>query len=175
MNRLIDDKEATVARLYELYGRSAFSEARFDRCIEELYAPISNLEDKQSYQAEILRNRMRTPDGTMLESKHRHDYVTHMDANGKAYMLDGGLDYVRCSAYGDEEMFTLMSDDSHEVIREVVTWGTYGREGDQLITHVLIADMDTEHLQACLDTQKATMRPALYKVMQDELEYRNES
>jgi hypothetical protein len=125
--------------------------------------------------AVILRNRMRTPDGTMLESKHRHDYVTHMDANGKEYMLDGGLDYVRCSAHGDEEMFTLMSDDSHEVIREVVTWGTYGREGDQPITHVKIADMDDDHLQACIDGTKGYPRPAIRKVMQDELEYRNEN
>ena len=125
--------------------------------------------------AEILINKMRTPDGTMLESKHRHDYVTHMDANGKEYMLDGGLDYVRCSAHGDEEMFTLMSDDSHEVIREVVTWGTYGREGDQLITHVKIADMDDDHLQACIDGTRGYPRPAMYKVMQDELEYRNEN
>ena len=125
--------------------------------------------------AEILCNIMRTPDGTILESKHRHDYVTHMDANGKEYMLDGGLDYVRCSAHGDEEMFTLMSDDSHEVIREVVTWGTYGREGDQLITHVKIADMDDDHLQACIDGTRGYPRPAMYKVMQDELEYRNEN
>ena len=50
MNRLIDDKEATVARLYELYGRNAFGETRFDQCIEELYAPISNLEDKKKYE-----------------------------------------------------------------------------------------------------------------------------
>ena len=50
----------------------------------------------------ILSNRMRTPDGTILESKHRHDYVTHLDANGREYMLDGGLDYVRGSANGDE-------------------------------------------------------------------------
>jgi hypothetical protein len=60
----------------------------------------------------ILRNRMRTPDGTILESKHRHDYVTHLDANGNEYMLDGGLSYVRSSANGDEEMLTVFDDDS---------------------------------------------------------------
>ena len=121
---------------------------------------------------EILSNKMRTPDGTVLHSVHRHNYVTHTDANGKEYMLDGGWDYVRRSVNGDEKLLTVWSDDSHEVIREVVTWGTYGREGDQLITHVKIADMYDDHLQACLDTQEATMRLALYKVMQDELEYR---
>ena len=131
--------------------------------------------NKQSYQAEILRNMMRTPDGTVLHSVHRHDYREHQDANGKVYMLDGGLDYVRCSAHGDEKMFTVMSDDDHGLIRVVVTWGTYGREGDQLITHVLIADMETEHLQACIDGMRGYPRPAMYKVMQDELEYRNES
>lgn len=65
----------------------------------------------------ILSNRMKTPDETILESINRHDYVTHIDANGKEYMLDGGCDYVRCSANGDEEMLTVTSDDSHEVIR----------------------------------------------------------
>jgi hypothetical protein len=69
---------------------------------------------------------MRTPDGTILESKHRHDYVTHLDANGKEYMLDGGLDYVRSSANGDEEFLTICNDDPHEVLRVLVKWGTYG-------------------------------------------------
>ena len=121
----------------------------------------------------ILSNKMRTPDGTMLESEHRHDYVTHLDANGNKYMLDGGLDYVRCSANGDEEMLTVYDDDPHEDIRGVVKWGTYGKNGDETLVHVRIADMSTQHLQACLDTVK-TMRPALRYVMQKELEYRDE-
>ncbi|MDB4261700.1 hypothetical protein N9895_02140 [Gammaproteobacteria bacterium] len=125
--------------------------------------------------SDILSNRMRTPDGTILESKHRHDYVTHTDANGKEYMLDGGLDYVRSSANGDEYLLTMYTDFPHAVSRLHVKWGTYGKNGDETMVHVKIADMSTEHLQACLDTQKSTMSPTLYKVMQDELEYRDES
>ena len=121
----------------------------------------------------ILSNRMRTPDGTILESRHRHDYVTHLDANGKEYMLDGGLDYVRRSISGGEQLLTVYHDDPHEVIRDVVKWGTYGKSGDEPLKYVTIADMDPYHLRACLDTQQKTMRPELVKVMQDEVEYRN--
>ena len=121
----------------------------------------------------ILSNRMRTPDGTILESLHRHHYVTHLDANGKEYMLDGGLDYVRSSANGDEEFLTVEYDDPHEVIRLLVKWGTYGKNGDEPLKYVAIADLDPYHLRAILDTQQKTMRPELVKVMQDEVEYRN--
>ena len=120
----------------------------------------------------ILSSRMRTPDGTILESKHRHDYVTHTDANGKEYMLDGGRDYVRCSANGDEELLTVTSDDSHSLIREVVNWGTYGKDGDEPLRYVTIAGLNPYHLRAILDTHQKRMSPALYKVMQDEVEYR---
>lgn len=134
-----------------------------------------NIKDKivVRVRPQILSNRMLTPDGTILESLHRHDYVTHLDANGKEYMLDGGLDYVRSSANGDEQYLTVYHDDPHEDIRGVVKWGTYGKNGDETLVHVTIADMSTQHLQACLDTVK-TMRPSIYKVMQDEVEYRDE-
>ena len=121
----------------------------------------------------ILSNRMRTPDGTILESLNRHHYVTHLDANGKEYMLDGGLDYVRRSINGGEQLLTVYSDDPHEMIRDVVKWGTYGKNGDEPLKYVAIADLDPYHLRAILDTQQKTMRPALYNVMLDELGYRN--
>jgi len=123
----------------------------------------------------ILSNRMKTPDETILESINRHDYVTHTDANGKEYMLDGGCDYVRCSANGDEEMLTVTSDDSHGLIREVVKWGTYGIRGNEPLRYVTIAGLNPYHLRAILDTQQKWMRPALYKVMQNEVKYRDES
>jgi hypothetical protein len=149
---------------------------------KELNEKIDELFDEKEEKEEvwvrakhqILSNRMRTPDGTMLESRHRHDYVTHLDANGKEYMLDGGLDYLRSSANGDEKFLTVYQDDPHEVIRLLVKWGTFGKNGDEPYKQIKIADMSTEHLQACLETQKATMYPAMYSVMQDELEYRDE-
>ena len=130
---------------------------------------------KKKEKPEILNSRMRTPDGTILESYYRHDYVTHTDANGKEYMLDGGCEYVRSSANGDEELLTIYTDFPHAVSRLHAKWGTYGKDGDETLVSVTIADMSSEHLQACLDTQQRTMRPALYKLMQDELEYRNEN
>ena len=121
----------------------------------------------------ILNSRMRTPDGTILESRYRHDYVTHLDKNGKEYMLDGGLDYVRSSANGDEWLLTIYTDYPHELIRLHAKWGTFGKNGDEPLKYVAIADMDPYHLRACLDTQQKTMRPEMYKVMQDEVEYRD--
>ena len=70
---------------------------------------------------QLIYNAIRTPDGTELVSHSVHDYKTHLDANGKEYMIDGGRSYVRSSANGDEEYLTLYVDDSHEKIRKVFT------------------------------------------------------
>ena len=112
---------------------------------EDNYDAIFGKKKEKKEKLAILNSRMRTPDGTILESKHRHDYVTHTDANGKEYMLDGGLDYVRCSANGDEHLLTIYTDYPHEVIRLHAKWGTYGKQGDQPLKYVAIADMETEH------------------------------
>jgi len=122
----------------------------------------------------MIRNAMRTPDGTILQSRHRHDYVTHTDANDKFYMLDGGLSYVRCSANGDEEMLVVTLAEPHEEVREACDWGTYGINGDQPLSYITLCDMTTDHIEAVLKNV-SSINPAIKTAMQNELEYRNDN
>tara|TARA_R110000823_G_scaffold151552_1_gene282462 strand:- start:190 stop:675 length:486 start_codon:yes stop_codon:yes gene_type:complete len=121
---------------------------------------------------QIIYNALRTPDGTILCSKHRHDYNTHIDANGKEYMVDGGLDYARRSANGDEECLTLYDDAPHSIQRETLKWGTYGINGDQPLKYVPISEMDTAHLEAVVKTPG--IRRAIRNCMIKELECRQD-
>ena len=123
----------------------------------------------------LLRNAIQTSDGTILESRTRHDCKEYTDATGTLYIVDGGLDYLRRTVHAKSEVedLSLTDADPHSVVREKVTWGTYGKSGDQPLSYKAIADMETEHLQAVLDTQK-NMYPQIRDLMKTELEYRNE-
>ena len=118
-------------------------------------------------------NRIRTPDGTILESMNRHDYVTYIDANGKEYMVDGGLDYLRRNIHDDApyEELSLVSTDDHSVIREVFKWGTYGIDGKQKLKYVILKDMSWDHIEAILETQ-VHVREHIRQLFVNELEYR---
>jgi hypothetical protein len=121
--------------------------------------------------SKLLYNALQTPDGTIIESKSRHDYVTHKDANGKTYMIDGGLDYVRCSANGDEKHLTITLDDDHASVRHYCKWGTYGINGDQPLSYKKLCDMDTAHIEAVLENVPH-IYPALKTAFENELLYR---
>ena len=110
--------------------------------------------DKMS-EPRIVSNRIRTPDGTILESIHLHDYKTYVDDNGLEYMVDGGLDYLRRNVHDDapHEEWSVYSNDPHEVIREVFKWGTRGKDGKQSLTYVPLKDLTTDHIVAILETQ----------------------
>ena len=99
----------------------------------------------------LIRNAWKTPDGTVIESRSVHDYVEYVDANGETYMVDGGISYVRRSV-NDEPAKSLCLYDSepHEVQRDILTWGTYGKNGDEPLTFKKIADMSTNHIKAVL-------------------------
>jgi hypothetical protein len=106
-------------------------------------------------EARIVSNRIRTPDGTILESRHRHDYVTYVDKNGKEYMVDGGLDYLRRNLHDDApyEELSVYDDAPYALVREVFKWGTRGKDGKQPLKFVPLKDLTTEHIEAILDTQ----------------------
>lgn len=100
----------------------------------------------------LIRNSIRTPDGTVLVSKSRHDYNAYEDTTtGKVYMVDGGLTYQRRSANGDEVDMSLYDDQPHEIQREVLKWGSYGKDGKQPLTHIPVSEMDTSHIKAVID------------------------
>ncbi len=124
----------------------------------------------------LIRNAIKTPDGTIIESKSVHDYVEYFDTvTNRVYMIDGGLEYCRRSAWGDEEDLCMYYDEStHEQRAEYLTWGTRGPNGDQPLRRVPVKDMTTDHIEACLDTQ-SHMSSKYRKVMEEELNRRNAS
>ena len=103
---------------------------------------------------QLVANRIRTPDGTILQSYNRHDYKTHHDLNGEAYMIDGGLDYSKRSLnkVPAEDLSVYVGDD-HQHIRSAFCWGTRGILGDQPVRWIPLKDLEDDHIEAILDTQ----------------------
>jgi len=101
----------------------------------------------------LLYNAIRTPDGTILESHHRHDYKTHTDANGKTYMIDGGLEYRRSTTWEDQDWVGVYDDDDFAEIRLRFKWGTRGKDGNKPIQYVPLYRLEDDHIRAIIDTQ----------------------
>lgn len=113
----------------------------------------------------ILANRWRHPDGTVLQSFHRYDFVEY-----KGCFVDGGLEgYVRIS--GDLENCCVYIDSPFEDIRSHFHWGTCGRDGKQPRKFVALKDLETQHIKAILTTQEQ-VNDYLLDVFRKELEYR---
>lgn len=128
----------------------------------------------------LIRNAIRTPDGTVLESHHRHDYKTHSDRiTGEEYMVDGGLAYVRCSVNNvPAEDLSVYWDDivpdcpkSIQIARKVFKWGTRGKNGDQPLVYKPLNTLDTDHIKAILETQHH-IADWMRNLFERELEYR---
>lgn len=144
----------------------------------------------------IILNRIKTPDGTMITSKHRHDYVTYVDDNGLEYMVDGGRDYLRRNVHRTPRNFfqrifdkifgykdplaytemTVYSDEPFEVIRQYLLRGGRGKDGEQPLTWVPICSMSLSWLKECIKyckergyTPQNSFDVAMY---QKEIDYR---
>ena len=104
---------------------------------------------------QLLAQRIRTPDGTILQSYNRHDFKRHLDAKtGETYMVDGGLDYCRSiiNEVPAENLCVFVGDDFNH-IRSAFCWGTRGKEGKDPVKYVPLKDLETGHIEAILNTQ----------------------
>jgi len=123
----------------------------------------------------LLVNSIQCPDGTIIESRHWHDFVQHIQEDGRSYAVDGGNVYQRIM-FSDKEFkdLSVYSDDPHELIRERFTWGTYGPDRDQPLSFILLKDMTEDHIQAILDTQHQITKSVRLMFM-SELVFRGDS
>lgn len=122
----------------------------------------------------IFRNAMKTPDGTVIESLHRHDYVVHLDKNGEEYMVDGGTSYYRRSVnkVPAEDLSVESIDGDHEHNRQHFQWGTYGKDGKMKFKLVILKDMELDHIEAILESQHLAVQ--IKDLFQEEIKYRGE-
>lgn len=74
----------------------------------------------------LLYRAIQTPDGTVLATRHRHDYKTYTDTiTNEMYMIDGGLEpYYRVSVNNVKpKMIEYYHDDNIEILRNVIKRG----------------------------------------------------
>jgi len=122
-------------------------------------------------ETELVYNAIQTPDGTILESKTRHDYKSYEDANGKTYIVDGGTDYMRTSTHSDQINLSVVYGDGHDKVRNVLGWGTYGKDGTEPLHYITIGEMTTDHINAVIENVIG-IKHVIKQVMLDELEQR---
>lgn len=123
----------------------------------------------------LVCSRIRTPDGTVLESLYTHDFVSHVDKNGETYFLDGGADYQRMSVNKvSAEDCSIYSDAPFEVVRENLKRGTFDGNGNRVWKP--LCELSDEHLANILVYNRERGLHEVYKWYDDyimeEQEYR---
>jgi hypothetical protein len=123
----------------------------------------------------LVTNRIKTFDGTILISRHNHDYVDYTDKkNGQYYAVDGGLAYQRVVHGGPFEDLSVYSNESIDLIRNVLEWGSYGKDGKEPLHYKTLRCMDNSHIKAIIETQ-LHIPLHIKKIFQKELLYRKKN
>ena len=124
----------------------------------------------------IIVNRWQTPDGKVLESKWRHDYVIHTDKiTETTYSVDGGKDYVRLGGGNDMVDLCIYSDDDFEVVRKELLRGGRGKNGTEELKYVALCDMSDDWILSAIryNARYGDSRE-VDRLYSKELEYRKE-
>lgn len=121
----------------------------------------------------VLYRGLQTPDGTIIVSHNRHDFVTHTDKiDGLEYMLDGGLDYAR--TYGRGKIIEVRDTDDYEEVRKFFTRGSRGKKMDEELKWVPLEKMSNEHLKNVIDYCLLYGGVQYLDIYEYELEYRKD-
>jgi hypothetical protein len=126
---------------------------------------------------ELLHNSIKTPDGTILVSRHGHDFSEHTQEDGRSYFTDGGLDYQRIG-FSDEEYtdLSIYTDDTHEKIREGFEWGSnFDKDMNRLpkTIYLKLKDITDNHLNALLEWTKEGYPAKIRNVFINEKDFRD--
>lgn len=131
----------------------------------------------------LIANRIQTPDGTILHSKHRHDFVCHIDkVNGERYCVDGGNYYQKISFEKNPPIdCSIYSTDDFEEVRKVFLRGTYGKDGNEPLHYIALCEMSEEwifNVIKCIrdilkdDVYDETIQKVYLELYYAELDYR---
>lgn len=119
----------------------------------------------------LIKNSIMTPDQTVLTSRHRHDYQSHLDKNKELYINDGGINYIKRSI--NKESYTdlsLYSDSPFEKLREGIEWGSRGKNGNEELHYKSISNMSSNHIKAILS--QIRLADYMKEIFEKELEFR---
>jgi hypothetical protein len=124
-----------------------------------------------------LFNAIKTPDGNILSSRHRHDFVVHTDTvTGKEYGVDGGADYFRrIGDISDCEDLSITDKTPMSEIRQRFHWGSYGVNGDEPLKMIRMSDMSNNHIQAVIKNVFQDKKSTFKSWFESELKFREES
>ena len=134
--------------------------------------------DNISTPPKILVNAIRCPDGTILRSKHRHDFQQHTQEDGRYYAVDGGNDYCRIVASDNYyDWIGVYSGDPHEDIRKCFTWTSYYDADMNPIEPVektleSLTDSHIANIIKWIDNNRSIYPEYILKVFLDEQSYR---
>lgn len=125
----------------------------------------------------LLVNKIICPDGTELRSHHRHDFVAHVQEDGREYFVDGGTDYQRIGASDSEYTdCTCYTDDPIEKIREHFIWvSVLDKNGEILDIPIvrLLKDLDDEHVKTLVVWTSEHYPPEINEAIAREFEFRS--
>lgn len=153
-------------------------EKRKSNNISELNIKMKEMEESNPIIEEytILLNAIKTPDGTILSSTHRHDYVAHEDeVTGKVYGVDGGGEYFRrIGDVEDCEDLSITDKTPFSEVRNKFHWGSYGVNGDEPLTRRRMSELSNSHIQAIIENVFKNKKNTFKTWFDMELKFREE-